>query len=257
VHFYHAIILGTVEGIAEFLPISSTGHLILTARLLHIPASEFLKSFEIIIQLGAIFSVMVLYWKKLFSDRAALIRTLVAFIPTGILGLIFHVYVKQFLLGSSFVVVWALFFGGMALILLEWIPGDHDQGTGEIAQISWFKAALIGIFQALAMIPGVSRSAATIMGGMILGLKRETAVEFSFLLAIPTMLAATGLDLVKSSGSFSHDQLVFLLEGFITSFIVAIISIKCLIHFIKHHTLVPFGIYRIIVALLFLLLIKS
>ena len=246
-----AIIFGIVEGLTEFLPISSTGHLILTARLLGVFQTEFLKSFEIAIQLGAILSVAVLYRRSLFADLEVLKRVLAAFIPTAIFGLIFYKILKNFLLGSDKVVLWALFIGGIILIIFELLHREKEEAGERLSDISYFKSFLIGIFQSIAIIPGVSRAAATICGGLMLGLKRKTIVEFSFLLAVPTMLAAAGFDLVKSAGAFSSQQFIFLLIGFITSFVVAIIAIKFLLSFIKRHNFISFGIYRIVLALLF------
>ncbi|MDD5449917.1 MAG: undecaprenyl-diphosphate phosphatase [Candidatus Omnitrophica bacterium] len=251
-NLFNAVILGIVEGLTEFLPISSTGHLILTARLLGILQTDFLKSFEITIQLGAILSVVVLYRRQLFTDWGVLKRVACAFLPTAILGLAFYKIVKKFLLGSDKVVIWALFTGGALLILFELLHREKASAEERLSEIPYSKSILIGVFQAVAIIPGVSRAAATICGGLLLGLKRKTIVEFSFLLAVPTMLAATGLDLINSAAGFSLTQLTFLLTGFVTSFIVALIGIKLLLGFIKRHNFIPFGIYRIIVALGFL-----
>ncbi len=249
--FLRAVIFGIVEGITEFLPISSTGHLILTARMLAIPQTEFLKSFEIAIQLGAILSVVVLYWRTLIINFAVLKRVMVAFIPTAVLGLVFYKVMKKFLLGNSTVVLWALFLGGIFLIVFELMYREKEDASRELCDISYKNSFLIGIFQSIAMIPGVSRSAATIIGGLSLGLRRKTIVEFSFLLAIPTMLAATGLDLVKSAVVFTPQEFVFLSVGFLTSFIVALLSIKFLLYFIKTHNFISFGVYRIVLVLLF------
>jgi len=249
--FIKAIIFGIIEGITEFLPISSTGHLILTSRLLGISQTNFIKSFQIAIQLGAILSVVVLYWRSLITNFKVLKRVLTAFIPTAVLGLIFYKFAKQFLLGNTEVVLWALFVGGILLILFELLYFERPGATDEISNISYKKSFLIGIFQFIAIIPGVSRSAATIIGGLILGLKRRTIVEFSFMLAIPTMLGATALDLVKHAGTFSSDQFIFLSIGFVTSFGAAFFSVKFLLHFIKTHDFISFGIYRVIMALLF------
>ncbi len=248
-----AIIFGIVEGITEFLPISSTGHLILTAQLLKTPASEFLKSFEIVIQLGAILSVVVLYWKSFFVKFTVLKKIIAAFIPTGIIGLCLYQVIKKFLLGNSSVVIWSLFIGGIVIVIFELLYKPKGTETEEIEAISYPKAILIGCFQSLAVIPGVSRSAATIIGGLGLGLKRKTIVEFSFLLAVPTMLAATVLDLAKSAATFNTGQFIYLAVGFIVSFIIALLAIKFLLYFIKNHNFIPFAIYRIIIALLFLL----
>jgi undecaprenyl-diphosphatase len=247
-------ILGVVEGITEFLPISSTGHLVLASALFHVQQSEFQKSFEIIIQLGAILAVVVLYWRA-FLNLEILKRIIVAFIPTGIIGLALYKVVKTYLLGNSAIVLWALFLGGVALIVFElWHKNRSAVSIDDISSvehISYKQSLLIGLFQSIAIIPGVSRSAATIVGGLLLGLKRTTIVEFSFLLAVPTMLAVSGLDLVKNASSFSMDDTFILAIGFITAFIVAILAIKFLLRYIRTHTFIPFGIYRIVAAVVF------
>lgn len=245
-----ALLLGIVEGVTEFLPISSTGHLILATQLLTISQSDFTKSFEIIIQLSAILSVVVLYWKS-FLNIEILKRLFVAFLPTGIVGLALYGVIKTYLIGNEAVVLWALFLGGIAIIAFEWW---HKEPAGEaepIAHISYRKSFLVGLFQALSIVPGTSRSAATILGGLFLGLKRKTIVEFSFLLAVPTMLAATGLDLVKNASSFSADEAGILALGFVVSFVVALFSIKFLLSYVRNHSFIAFGIYRIAVAVLF------
>jgi undecaprenyl-diphosphatase len=247
----NAIILGIVEGITEFLPISSTGHLILTARVLGILQTDFIKSFEIAIQLGAILSVIVLYWKSLIADLKVLKKVMAAFLPTAVLGLLFYKLAKRFLLGNSEVVLWSLFAGGIILVLFELLYRQKDKATQAISDISYSQAFIIGVFQSIAIIPGVSRAAATICGGLLLGLRRKTIVEFSFLLAVPTMLAATGLDFLKSAGGFSLNQFLFLAIGFSTSFVVALLSIKFLLRFIQGHNFILFGVYRILLAVLF------
>jgi undecaprenyl-diphosphatase len=245
-----SIILGIIEGVTEFLPISSTGHLILASQLLKIPESNFQKSFEIIIQLGAIASVVLLYWKALWNIEN-IKKLIVAFIPTGVIGLLFYGVVKTYLLGNSLVVLAALFLGGIALIVFERFHTEPKDTAPDIGTITYKQSALIGVFQSFAIIPGLSRSASTIVGGLLLGLHRKTIVEFSFLLAVPTMLAATALDLIKNASLFSRDQFSLLAVGFITAFIVAIVSIKFLLKFIEKHNFVSFGVYRILAALLF------
>jgi undecaprenyl-diphosphatase len=253
--YLHALILGIIEGVSEFLPISSTGHLILTSHLLHLKQTDFQKSFEIAIQLGAILSVVVLYWRSLLVNFEILKRIITAFIPTAILGFIFYKIIKRVLLGSNAVVLCSLLIGGLFLILFELWHRKKESASEELSDISYSKSFIIGLCQAVAMIPGVSRSAATIIGGLILGIKRRTIVEFSFLLSVPTMVAATGFDLIKSGGQFSLEEFNLLLMGFIISFVVALLSIKWLIHFIKNHTFISFGIYRILISLLFWFLI--
>ncbi len=240
----------------EFLPISSTGHLILTSKILQLPTTEFLKSFEIAIQLGAILAVVVLYWKSFFVKFEVLKKIIVAFLPTAALGLIFYKVVKEFLLGSENIVLWALFLGGIFLIIFEWKYNEKPDAVEEVEKISWRQAILIGVFQSVAIIPGVSRAAATIVGGLFLGLKRKTIVEFSFLLAVPTMIAATGLDLLKSGGSFNAGEFGLLAIGFIFSFVTALAAIKFFLNFIKNHSFISFGVYRVVLAVLFWFLLK-
>lgn len=249
------LILATVEGFSEFLPISSTGHLVLTSTLLKIQQTEFVKSFEIIIQLGGILAIVVLYYKTLLQNKEVWKRIMIAFFPTAVIGFALYKIIKQVLIGNTIVTVLALLFGGIALIILELIHKEKDHHKERIQDISLKNAFIIGVFQSLSIIPGVSRAGATIIGGLFLGTKRKAAVEFSFLLAVPTMLAATGLDLVKSGFSFTEQEYFLLTIGFITAFIVAIFAVKFFVKFVQHHTLIPFGIYRIILAILFLLFI--
>lgn len=252
------IILGVVEGVTEFLPISSTGHLILTSHLLRLPSSDFLSSFEISIQLGAILSVVVLYWRKFFSSpKEIFLRVLTAFIPTAIIGLILYKLIKTVLFNNLTVVLVALLVGGIVLIIFEKFYKEKPDATDDISKISYKNSFLIGVFQSLAVVPGVSRAAATIIGGLTLGLKRKTIVEFSFLLAVPTMLGATGLDLIKTGFSFSINEWIWLGVGAVVSFFVALLAIKFLLKYIQRHSFTAFGWYRVVLAILFwLLLIK-
>lgn len=245
------IILSIVEGLTEFLPVSSTGHLVLTSKLLNIPQTEFVKSFEIIIQLGAILAVILIYAKTLLTNKAVWLRILAAFLPTAVVGFTLYRGVKDFLIGNTLVTLAALFLGGIALIILELVHQEKESHAGKIDDLSLKQSFLIGVIQSLSIIPGVSRAAATIIGGLFMGAKRKTAVEFSFLLAIPTMLAATGLDLIKSDFAFSQNEYLLLLVGLVGSFIVAIFAVKFLLKFVQTHTFIPFGIYRIILAILF------
>jgi undecaprenyl-diphosphatase len=249
--FISAIILSIVEGLTEFLPISSTGHMVLTSRILNITQTDFVKNFEIIIQLGAIAAVIFLYWRTILNNRKVWKNIIIAFIPTGIIGFALFKVVKNILLGNPLTTLYALLIGGLLLIFLELIHKEKDYHVGEIEKISPKNAFIIGISQSVSIIPGVSRSAATIIPALLLGIKRKTAVEFSFLLAIPTMLAATGLDLIRSDFSFNPAEYYILLVGLISSFLVAVIAVKFLLNFIKEHTFIPFGIYRIILAIVF------
>lgn len=254
-NFIDAFILGIIEGVTEFLPISSTGHLMLAAHVLKLQQTEFLKSFEIAIQFGAILSVVALYGRSLLVNPKILLRVIAAFIPTAILGLVLYKIVKHYFLGSYHIVLWSLFIGGILMILFEKFHKEKEDAVEDVAHLPWWKVVLIGVFQSLAMIPGVSRSAATILGGLLLGLKRKSIVEFSFLLAIPTMAAATGFDLLKSDvTSFTANEIGFLLVGMITSFIVALLSIRFLLSYIQRHSFIAFGVYRIAIALIFFLI---
>src|SRR3989338_6950213 len=255
-----SIILGIVEGVTEFLPVSSTGHLILTSKLLGIVDSDFLKSFKIAIQFGAILAVVALYWKKFTSDIETWKRVSVAFIPTAVVGFLLYNVLKNYFLSSGTLVIWSLLIGGAALIAFELWHKQNSQkqdGRTELQNIgiSYKQSFLIGLAQSLAIIPGVSRSAATIVGGLAMGISRQAIVEFSFLLAVPTMAAATGYDLFKSAGSFEVGQFWVLAIGFVVSFLVAMASIVWLLKFVKNHTFIGFGVYRILAALLFWLFV--
>jgi len=250
-----ALIFAIVEGITEFLPISSTGHLILTSKLISLDQTEFLKTFEIFIQLGAILSVIVLYKDLLMKNRLVWRNILAGFLPTAIIGFVLFKIIKTFLLGNLYVTLIALFLGGVLLIFLEKLHKPKSSDIATIDKLSIKTSILIGLCQSVSVIPGVSRSAASILGAMFLGVKRETAVEYSFLLAIPTMLAASGLDLVKSEFDFSANELTVLFVGFMGSFIVALLAVKYFIKYIRKHSFAVFGMYRIVLALVFWLLV--
>ena len=245
-----AVILGIIEGLTEFLPVSSTGHLILAAHILGIKHTEFVKSFEIAIQLGSILAVVVLYFERLIKDVETWKRIILAFIPTGILGFLLYKLIKGYLIGNDLVVVISLILGGIILIILDRTLGERAP-LHDINELPYWKAVLIGVFQSIAMIPGVSRSGATIAGGLLVGLDRKTAAEFAFLLAVPTMLAATTYDLIKSGGTFRGEEWQVLGIGFVVSFITALAVIKLFINYLKRHGLWVFGIYRIIVGLVY------
>ncbi|NLU34467.1 MAG: undecaprenyl-diphosphate phosphatase [Wolinella succinogenes] len=247
---FHAIILGIVEGLTEFLPVSSTGHLILVSELLGIKQDVFHKTFEISIQLGSILAVLALFRERLFSGIDIWLKLAVAFIPTGALGFLLYKHVKALFAPST--VAYALILGGIVFLVLEWLHKGKEYKINSVESIGYKEALAIGFFQALAMIPGTSRSGSTIVGGLILGLNRKVAAEFSFLLALPTMFIATGYDLYKNSHTLSFENLSALGVGFVVAFIFAMIAVKGFLKFISRFNFVPFGIYRIILGIIFL-----
>lgn len=254
-----SIIIGIVEGVTEFIPISSTGHMIITEKLLGLKEDEFVKMFTIAIQLGAILAVVVLYWKKFFDFKNLhfYFKLIIGVIPAIILGLIFSDKIDE-LLGSTITVAFALLFGGIVLVFIDKFF-NHPTIRSE-KQVSYLNSFTIGIWQCLAMIPGVSRSAASIIGGMQQKLTRSAAAEFSFFLAVPTMVAATGYKLFKhfhENGGFSHQEIKLLLIGNIVAFVVALLAIKFFIEFLKKHGFRIWGIYRIIIGLVLLALIYT
>lgn len=251
---FETIILSAIEGFTEFLPVSSTGHLVLTSHLLGISQDGFTKSFEIAIQMGAILSVAVLYFKKFLLNAEIIKKTIIAFLPTAVIGFLLYGFIKNVLLGSEVLVLWSLLVGGIVLIVFEfWYKDKSKAEEIGVQSISYPHCFLIGLFQAISVVPGVSRAGATILGGLWLGVPRKTIVEFSFLLALPTMAGATGLDLIKNASNFSYDQFGILAVGFIASFVMAVLAIKLLLSFVQRHTFVSFGVYRIILAIVFFL----
>lgn len=249
-----AIIIAIVEGITEFLPISSTGHMIITSSLMGISNDPFTKTFEIAVQLGAILAVVVLYWKKFFdfSRWQFYLKLIVAVIPALALGFIFSDNIDA-LLESPLTVAISLLAGGVFLLFIDRVFNQHTIDREE--DISYRRGFIIGIWQCLAMIPGVSRSAASIIGGMQQKLTRKLAAEFSFFLAVPTMVAATGYKLLKEYKNIHAEQVQLLVIGNVVAFIVAILAIKFFIGFLQKHGFRLFGIYRIIAGLVLLFLI--
>ncbi|MBI2611716.1 undecaprenyl-diphosphate phosphatase [Candidatus Gottesmanbacteria bacterium] len=246
-----AIILSIVEGVTEFLPISSTGHLVLASNLLNIPQTPFVKSFEIFIQLGAILAVFSLYWKTLFTQKNIWRTLFIAFLPTLVVGFLFYPVIKGFLIGNSFLTTLMLFLGGVLLIFIEYKYLASHKVRINLSTLSAQQSFLIGVVQSFSVVPGVSRAAATIFGGIFIGLSRKEAVLFSFLLAVPTMMAATGYDLFKSGFYFSMNEFTLLAIGFFGSFMTAYLTMKYFLRYIAHHTFIPFGVYRIVLAIAF------
>ncbi len=254
-----SVIIGIVEGLTEFLPVSSTGHMIITEKLLHIPDTEFTKMFTVSIQLGAILAVVVMYWKKFFNFKnlSFYLRLIVGVFPALVLGLLFSKKIDA-LLESSLTVAITLLLGGIVLLFIDKLFPVHRITNDN--QTSFKSAFIIGVWQCLAMVPGVSRSAASIIGGMQQKLTRSAAAEFSFFLAVPTMLAATGYKLYKyykETGGFSPGDIKQLAIGNMVAFIVAMIAIKFFITFLKKHGFRIWGIYRIAVGIILLVLIYT
>lgn len=261
--FFYAIILGLVEGITEFLPISSTGHLIIVGEILQFSGAPG-HLFEISIQLGAILAICWLYQKKLtdvacgiFSDKTAqrfTLNIILAFLPAAILGFLFHKVITEVLF-NVWVVATMMIIGGFAIIAIEkWKPAPRRDSLDDITIKD---AVMIGLCQSLAMIPGLSRSGATIMGAMLLGVERKTSAEFSFFLAIPTLFAATAYDLYKNYNELTMNGITLIAVGFVSAFISAIIVVRWFVPFISRHGFVPFAWYRIIVGTLLLALLLS
>ena len=248
-----ALILGIIEGITEFLPVSSTGHMIIASSFFGIEHDEFTKLFTIVIQLGAILSVVVLYFKRFFQTLDFYYKLLVAFMPAVVLGLLFSKKIDA-LLESPLTVAISLLVGGIILLKVDdWFTDSEEIQTSK--EISYAQALKIGFFQCLAMVPGVSRSGASIVGGMSQKLSRTTAAEFSFFLAVPTMFGATAkkcYDYYKDGFVLSHDQINFLIIGNVVAFIVALLAIKSFIGFLTKHGFKVFGYYRIVAGIVLL-----
>lgn len=247
---FDALTLGTLEGLTEFLPISSTGHLIMASNLLGLEQTNAHKTFEVSIQLGSILAVLFLFAKKLMADVSLWIKIIVAFLPTATLGFLFYKTIKA-LFGIETVAI-MLIVGGIIFLIIEYFRRNHDDSKDKtVDNLTIKEAFVIGLFQSISMIPGTSRSGATMIGGLFSGLSRKSAAEFSFLLAIPTMFAATFYDLYKNRSDMIVDDYSLLAVGFVTAFIVAFITVKAMIKFLTTHTFVVFGLYRIVVGLAF------
>ncbi|MBN2275653.1 MAG: undecaprenyl-diphosphate phosphatase [Bacteroidales bacterium] len=248
--WFEALIIAIVEGITEFLPISSTGHMIVTKEILGMQDSEFINMFIVNIQFGAILSVVVLYRKRFFKSLVFYYKLFVAFIPAAVFGLLIGDYIDK-LLDSAFIVACSLIIGGVVLLFVDkWFINVHEN-----QEITYPKAFKIGLFQVIAMIPGVSRSAATIIGGMVEKLNRQNAAEFSFFLAVPTMFAASAYKLYKGYDALNFDNVGILIFGNIIAFIVALIAIRSFIYYLTNNGFKIFGWYRILAGAVIILLI--
>jgi undecaprenyl-diphosphatase len=249
--WFEALVLAIVEGLTEFLPVSSTGHMILTEGIMGMKSNDFIQAFIINIQFGAILSVVVLYWKRFFQSMKFYYKLFVAFLPAAFFGLLLNDYIDQ-LLESVYVVAVMLIIGGVILVLVDkWFKTTSEHGKSDV---TYKNAFVIGLFQVLAMIPGTSRSAATIIGGMVEKMNKKAAAEFSFFLAVPTMVAASGYKLLKNHEAITSDNIGILIFGNVVAFIVALLAIKSFISFLTNHGFKMFGYYRIIVGLIILIL---
>ncbi|MFM6927960.1 MAG: undecaprenyl-diphosphate phosphatase [Bdellovibrio sp.] len=254
--YLHSIILGIVEGLTEFLPISSTGHMIITSSVMGIEDNSFTKAFEVIIQFGAILSVLVLYWKRFLPNWNFYKKLFVAFLPTAIIGFILKDVVEN-LLGNVQVVAWSLILGGLVLVWSDKAFAHLTSVGRKTSDLSYLDSVKLGLFQAIAMIPGVSRSGATIMGGLTLGLNKREAAEFSFFLAVPTMAAATLYKLLKIYKTIQPEQINVLMVGLVVSFIVAMIAIKGFMGIVTRYGFRGFGYYRIVLGVVILVMIYT
>ncbi len=252
-NLFDATVLGIVEGVTEFLPVSSTGHLILASKLMGLPQTDVHKTFEVVIQLGSILAVIFAFRERIFKDFELWKRLIVGFIPTAVLGLTLYKIIKSLFAPET--VAYMLIAGGIIFLVVERFYKEKAHHVEDVGEISYKQAFLIGLFQSLAMVPGTSRSGATIIGGLLIGLKRKASAEFSFLLAVPTMLAATAYDILKHRNEFSFDDMQGLIVGFAVAFLVALAIVKWFLGYIKKHTFVPFGIYRIVVGIIFLVFV--
>ena len=262
-----AILLGVVEGVTEFLPVSSTGHLVLAGALLGYDQERW-KLFDIVIQLGAILAVVVLYWRTFWTVAAGLLRRepgaiafvrniVIAFVPAAVIGLALHKRIEA-LLERPDVVAWALIVGGVAILAVERFAARRPAPIHGVAALPLGTAIGIGFVQCLAMIPGVSRSGATIMGALAQGVERRTAAEFSFFLAIPTMLGATVLELAKNGhaiGGAGQASVAEILAGFVVAFVVALIVVGGFVRLVSRHGFAPFAWYRIVAGIAALILL--
>ncbi len=246
------LILSIIEGLTEFLPVSSTGHMILASAAMNLHEDEFVKSFEIMIQIGAILAIVLMYAKRFLKSMTIYWKLGFAFLPTGIVGLLAYKTIKMYLF-NPYVVAVSLIVGGVILILIDKKVVESESKLDDVVDISYKNAFMIGLIQCISMIPGVSRAAATIIGGVANGLDKKQATEFSFLLAVPTMIAAAGYDLLKSSASFSSEQYFFLGIGLFVAFVSAWFAVKIFLKLVENYGFKHFGYYRILVGVVFLL----
>lgn len=246
------IVLAAIEGITEFLPISSTGHMILASSIMKIHDNSFVKSFEIAIQIGAILAIVMLYYKRFRQGIKIYVKLGIAFIPTAMIGFLTYKTIKMYLF-NPLIVSLALIIGGIILIMIDSRVVHTETQYGELEDISHKHAFFIGLAQCVSMIPGVSRAAATIIGGVFNGLNKKQATEFSFLLAVPTMCAATGYDLIKTDATFFSHELMLLAIGVVVAFVFAYLAVRVFIKIVEDYGFKYFGYYRICIGLVFII----
>ena len=251
---FQAIIIGIIEGFTEFLPISSTGHMIVAGKFLGIEESALINAYQVIIQFAAILAVMLLYKEKITFKKIDLwMKLFVAFLPLAIVGFIFKDVIKT--LFNVETVAWMFIIGGVVFLVVEKFYTEKEHHIKDVEKVSYTQALWVGIAQIFSLVPGTSRAGATIIGGMLSGLDRKTSMEFSFLLAIPVMAAVTGYDLLKHYQDFADANWGAFIIGFITAFVVAYVTIKLFLVFIQRFTFVAFGVYRIIFGIILLMII--
>jgi undecaprenyl-diphosphatase len=257
-NIFQVVILGIVEGLTEFLPVSSTFHLIFVSKILQIPQTDFQKLFEVFIQSGAILSVVFLYFNEMKKDFETWKKIMVSFLPTAVIGLVLYKVIKNVFFESPNLMLFVFVGMGLVFLLVEKLHKNADKPGGlslqkKIGDLSYVQAFLIGVFQALAVIPGVSRAGAVLVFMMILGYKRKEAAKYSFLLAVPTIFAASAYDLWKARELLVVTTLGLSLQlilGFFVSFVVSYFVIKWFIGFLEKNTLLPFGVYRIVIGIM-------
>jgi len=251
---FQAIIIGIIEGFTEFLPISSTGHMIVASKFLGIEESALIKAYEVIIQFAAIMAVMLIYKEKITFKKVDLWSKLfLAFLPLAIVGFIFKDHIKA--LFNVQTVAWMFIIGGVIFLIVEYFYKEKESHVCDVEKVSYKQALWIGIAQVFSLVPGTSRAGATIIGGLLTGLDRKASMDFSFLLAIPVMAAVTGYDLLKHYQDFADANWGAFVVGFVTAFVVAYLTIKLFLAFIQRFTFVAFGVYRIIFGVILLMVI--
>ena len=249
---FEAIILAIIEGLTEFLPVSSTGHMILASSVMKIHDNEFVKTFEIVIQLGAIFAIAIMYIKRFLQGISIYLKLMVAFLPTAIVGFLAYGFIKTYLFNPVVVSI-SLIVGGVVLIWIDKKVVSKATEVDDLKDIPYKHAFYIGLMQCLSMIPGTSRAAATIIGGVFNKLNKKQATEFSFLLAVPTMFAATGYDLLKSPIQLDQQKIILLILGLVFAFVSAWIAVKIFLKLVENYGFTYFGYYRIVIGVIFLI----